>query len=149
VKQGGSEQKPNQTPKSKKRGDHLFKKGQSGNPGGRPKKTVTWQQAEDALREALPRVLLMTETERRELIKANPTGAESLAIKFYEEVPARAIERFLGKMAQPLTGANDSPLIPNSSAILPVIAPMDFKGWTKEQVDEFIKATGASAEKKS
>lgn len=109
--------------------------------GGRKKKTVEWKEAEDALREAIPRLLLMPKNELSNLLRDNPTGAEVLAAKFLMESPAKAVERFLGKMPLPLTGPEGKPLIPEGS--LPLLPPINFAGWDKAQVDAFIAATAA------
>ena len=42
-----------------------------GRGAGRPKKSVTWKKAEEELRKAIPRLLLMTEDEREKILKKN------------------------------------------------------------------------------
>lgn len=113
--------------------------------GGRPKKSVKWEEAEQELREALPRVMLMKKHDLSKLLSDNPTGAEMLAAKFLVESPNKAVERFLGKMPQVLTGAEGAPLIPAAPA--PIIPPMSFQGWTPAQIDKFIEATAAGPTK--
>ena len=108
-------------------------------PGGRPKKTVSWKKAEDKLREAIPRLLLMPKKKREKLIADNPTGAEMLAAKYIEEYTPQAVDRFLGKVPTEFTGKDGSPLIPKAS--MPILPPMDFSGWKPEQIDRFIAAT--------
>lgn len=110
--------------------------------GGRPKKTVAWKDAEDELRATIPRILAMTKNDLEKCLKDNPNGYEMLAAKFVVESPKAAVERFLGKMPQVLTGAEGAPLVPAQPA--PIIPPMDFKGWKPEQVDKFIEATAAA-----
>lgn len=110
--------------------------------GGRPKKTVAWKEAEDELRATIPRILAMTKNDLETVLKDNPTGYEMLAAKFVVESPKAAVERFLGKMPQVLTGAEGAPLVPAQPA--PIIPPMDFKGWKPEQIDKFIEATAAA-----
>jgi hypothetical protein len=115
-----------------------YKKGQSGNPSGLKKKTVTWKAAEDLLRTALPRIMLMTEEELKKFLKDSPKGAEMLALKYVREYPTKCVDRFLGKVADVLTGADGMPLIPSPPQ--PVLPPMDFSGWTPDQVERFIIA---------
>lgn len=116
-----------------------FPKGKSGNPSGRPKKTVTWKQAEKELRDALPRILLMTKNDLHSLLASNPTGTEMLAAKYLMEHVPDAVNRMLGKTPNVLTGKDGAPLIPKPAA--PVYPAMNFDGWKPEQIDEFIKAT--------
>lgn len=114
-----------------------------GRGGGRPKKSVTWKEAEDALREALPRILLMPKNELARLLAENPTGAEMIAAKYlHENVPA-TVNRFLGKTPDVLTGKDGAPLIPAAAA--PVLPPLNFTGWDSLQIDKFIAATAAAA----
>lgn len=124
---------------------HRFQKGQSGNPGGRKPKTVQWKDAEDALREALPRLLLMRKNELAKLLQDSPTGAEVLAAKFLMESPKAAVERFLGKMPQALTGAEGKPLIPEGTGAVTILPQLDFDHplWTEARLDAFIAATAA------
>ena len=109
--------------------------------GGRRKKTVSWKKAEDKLREAIPRLLLMTEEKLKKLLTDNPIGAEMLAAKYIEEHIPQAIERFLGKVPSELTGKDGEPLIPKAPA--PILPPMDFSNWSPKQIDKFIAATKA------
>lgn len=74
-----------------------FKKGQSGNPGGRKPKSVHWKQAEEALREALPRILMMKKSALQKLLANDPTGVEMLAYKYVLEHETETVNRFLGK----------------------------------------------------
>lgn len=110
-----------------------------GKSPGRPKKSVTWKQAEEALREALPRMIMLTDKERAALVKAGATGAELLAMRYIDEETAETVDRFLGKTPKVLTGANGAPLIPKPvGALLPL---MSFEGWTPAQIDRFIEST--------
>ena len=109
--------------------------------GGRPKKSVSWKEAENALREAIPRILLMPKDDVAKLLKANPTGAEMLAAKYIHEHATEAVNRFLGRIPSEITGKDGAPLIPDAPA--PVLPPMDFTGWKSKQIDKFIEATKA------
>ncbi|MES2155381.1 MAG: hypothetical protein V4510_09630 [bacterium] len=115
--------------------------------GGRPKKSVSWKQAEDKLREAIPRLLVMDKNDLHALLASNPTGAEMLAAKYLHEHAVEAVNRFLGKTATVLTGAEGKPLIPTPPP--PALPPIDFSGplWTPERLDEFIKATAQALKK--
>ena len=114
-----------------------FKPGFTANPGGRPKKTVEWRRAENALREAIPRILLMKKDMLQRLLQSNPTGAEMLAAKYiHEHVPA-AVDRLLGKTPNELTGQGGKPLI----TAQPVLPAINFTDWTEEQIDRFIEKT--------
>ena len=106
--------------------------------GGRPKKSVTWKEAEEALREALPRVLLMTKNELQQALSSNPSGAEMIAAKFLHEHVPQTVERFLGKVADVLTGAEGKPLYP-----APVENPVDqeMKKHTMAVLLNIIKST--------
>ena len=130
-------------PKGKKIGRPFVKGDPRTKNGGRPKKSVEWKEAEDALREAIPRLLLLPQNDLKNLLQSNPTGAEILAAKFLTESPAKAVERFLGKMPLPLTGAEGKPLIPEG--VIPQLPPINFAGWTEKQIDDFIQATSARA----
>lgn len=125
-----------------------FPKGVSGNPGGLKPKSTSWKKAEDLLREALPRLLMMEKNKLQQLIQSNPTGAEMLAAKYLHEHAVEAVNRFLGKPATPLTGADGKDLIPATPA--PILPTLDFSGphWTPEALAAFIDATRAAAEKK-
>ncbi len=114
--------------------------------GGRPKKTTDWKAAEDELRDAIPRLMLMRKSELSELLAKDPTGAEMLAAKYIHEHAPKTVERFLGKMPDILTGKDGQPLIP--AAPVAILPPLDFKGWKPEQVDAFIAATAAAAKVK-
>lgn len=117
-----------------------------GKNGGRKRKSVAWKDAEETLREALPRVLLMSKNDLQALLQSNPTGAEMLAAKYiHEHVPA-AVERFLGKTPSILTGADGEPLIPKP--ITPALPPISFIGWTPEQLDKFIENTSPKPQPK-
>lgn len=122
-----------------------FPPGKSGNPSGRPKKTVTWKAAEDLLRATIPILVMMTDKELRELMKRGPSVAEALAIAYIQEHPIEAVNRFLGKPATPLTGGDGAPLIPAPvPSTTNVFPPLDFAHplWTPERLDKFIEATG-------
>lgn len=116
-----------------------FKKGVSGNPGGRKKKSVQWDKAAAALEEALPRVMLMEKNKLQNLLQSNPTGAEMVAAKYIHEHIPDVVNRFLGKTPNVVTGAEGAPLIPAAPA--PILPPISFVGWTVEQIDRFIEAT--------
>ncbi len=105
--------------------------------GGRKKKTVEWKEAEDALREALPRILMMERNELQQLLASNPTGIEMLAAKFIHESPNKAVERFLGKMPEILTGKDGAPLIPAA----PAPQLIDFSKVPVDQLLKLIQAT--------
>lgn len=117
-----------------------FKKGTSGNPGGRAKKTVTWKEAEAALREAVPRLLLLTTAELTALWRSpEATGAEKLAMTYIREHAVEAVNRFLGKVTDSfkgeLTGKDGAPL---HAAAAPLI---DFSKFTPEAIRALIEAT--------
>lgn len=102
--------------------------------GGRPKKSVTWKEAEDALREAIPRLLLMSADELKKLLEKNPTGAERLAADYIRENVAAAVDKFLGKTATPITGKEGAPLIPSAPL-------MDVSKFTVDELLKIIEAT--------
>lgn len=117
-----------------------------GNPGGgRPKKSVSWKQAEEELRDAMPRILLLPKNELSQLLMDNPTGVEMLAAKYLHEHVSEAVNRFLGKTPHVLTGKDGEPLIPKGA--LPVLPALDFSSWKPEQVNAFIKATAEASKK--
>ncbi len=91
------------------KGDPRAEKGRKN--GGRPKKTVSWKEAEDLLRDALPRVLKMDKNTLAQLIQSNPSGAEMVAAKFIHEHVPQTVERFLGKVPDVLTGADGAPVV--------------------------------------
>lgn len=122
------------------KGDPRAAKGRG--KGGRPKKTVTWKQAETELREAMPRVLLMTKNDLQNMLASNPTGSEMLAAKYIMEHVPDAVNRFLGKTPNVLTGKDGKDLIPKPPT--PILPIMSFDGWTPDQIDDFIKATSAA-----
>ena len=64
---------------------------------GRPKKTASWKAAENELRGAIPRVLMMEKNALAALLRDNPTGAEMVAAKLIHEHVPEAVNRFLGK----------------------------------------------------
>lgn len=140
---------PGNKDKTNGRPPHRFKKGESGNPSGRPKKSVKWKDAEEQLREAIPRLMLLEKNELQKLLSSNPTGVEMLAAKYIHEHVPDVINRMLGKTPSVLTGKDGEPLIPPAPA--PVLPPISFEGWKPEQIDKFIEATAASvaAAKKS
>jgi hypothetical protein len=74
-----------------------FQKGKSGNASGRPKKSPSWKKAEEAIRDAIPRVLVMRKSDLQRILADNPTGAEMLAAKYVHEHPTECVNRFLGK----------------------------------------------------
>lgn len=113
-----------------------------GTSSGRPKKSVTWKEAEDALREAIPRLMLMSKKDLKLLLEANPTGAEMLAAKYIHEHVPHTVERFLGKTPTPLTGVDGKPLIPEAAA--PILPPLDFSKMSEAQLDRLIEATAAA-----
>lgn len=124
-----------------------FKKGDPrARMGGRKKKTVEWKVAEDALRQAIPLVMMMTEEQLEQALGENPIMAFKLAAEYLKESPDRAVERFLGRMPQTLVGAEGKPLIPAQTSPLP---PIDFNSplWTPEKLDAFIASTQAAASK--
>lgn len=130
------------------KGDPRAAKGRS--MAGRPRKTVTWKEAEKELREALPRILLMAKNELKALLESNPTGVEMLAAKYlHEHVPA-AVDRMLGKTPTPLTGKDGTPLIPKT---IPILPPIEFTGklWEgpagEARLNAFIAATAAAGKK--
>jgi len=115
---------------------HRFQKGQSGNPGGRKPKTTAWREAEDVLREALPRLLLMNKNDLRQMLDSNPTGAEMLAAKYIHEHATEAVNRFLGKTPNVLTGAEGKPLIPEPSG-----PQIDWTKFSEKKLLALIEAT--------
>ena len=79
-------------------------KGHSGNPGGRPKVTLSEKNARAAVEEALWQFAQMTKEELQEIMKGNPTGAQVLAahaILGDKHVP-EALNRILGKVRDSL-----------------------------------------------
>jgi hypothetical protein len=106
--------------------------------GGRPKKSVTWKEAEEALREALPRVLLMSKNELQQILASNPTGAEMLAAKYIHEHVPQSVDKFIGKTPVVFTGAEGKPLIPAANAA--PLPPIDFSNWSPEMLKDFIAA---------
>ncbi len=104
--------------------------------GGRPKKTVSWKEAEDALREAIPRILRMEKNELQKLLASNPTGVEMLAAKYIHEHCTEAVNRFLGKTPEvvhsELTGKDGVPL----QSGVPVI---DFGKFEPDEIRKLIK----------
>lgn len=113
-----------------------FKKGHKGT-GGRPKKSVVWKVAEDALREALPRILLMRKNDLQRLLQSNPSGAEMLAAKYLHEHVPQAVDKFLGKTPSVLIGQRGKPPI----TVQPPLPSISFTDWTAEQIDRFIDIT--------
>ena len=113
-----------------------FKKGESGNPGGRPPKTVTWKEAEVATREAVAHVMLMTDAEVKTLQSSKTTvEAERLALAYIREHPVETINRFLGKtpdviMSEPTGKDGDKLMLEYVMGIL-----------TTEQLERLIEAT--------
>jgi hypothetical protein len=121
-----------------------------GKSPGRPRKTVEWKEAEEHLRSTIPLLLMMTEKDLREFIKGEITVGERLAIDYIRESPVEAINRMLGKIPTPLTGAEGKPLIPNPVPAVNVNLPaIDFSApmWTAERLDQFIMATAALVKK--
>ena len=132
-----------ETSKPPKKNKGQFVKGDPRiNAGGRPKKPEIWDKAEQALLEAVPRLLLMHKNELQAHLASNPPMHDVLAARFISECPKDAINRFLGKVPLPLTGAEGAPLIPEPKA--PLIPPLDFSTWKPEQIERFIDATGAA-----
>lgn len=113
-----------------------FQKGVVQNPSGRPKKTTSWKEAEDLLREALPRILKMEKNELQNLLQSNPTGAEMLAAKYIHEHIPQAVERFLGKVPNltEVSGPKGGPLETKSTG-------PDLSIFTKDILLKMIKAT--------
>lgn len=85
----------------------------------------------------------MPKNELQQLLASNPTGAEMLAAKYIHEYAPKAVERFLGKMPEILTGADGAPLIP--AAANPIMPAIDFSNWKPEQIDAFIDATARAS----
>lgn len=103
---------------------------------GRKPKSVTWKEAEEALREAVPRLLLMPKHALAALLQDNPTGVEMLAAKYIHEHAVEAVNRFLGKVAEhvksELTGKDGAPLVPEIVAL---------KNFSTDQLLKLIEAT--------
>lgn len=128
--------------KSKPRGKPFTKndpRSSKGRGAGRPKKTVTWKKAEVDLRQAFPRLLLMTSVELKNLLSKNPKVFEMVAAKYIEDYPTATVDRFLSKIPNILTGEGGQPLIPEQKA--PVLPPIDFSKWSPKQIDRFIENT--------
>jgi hypothetical protein len=96
-----------------------WRKGQSGNPGGRPKKITT---AHDALAgrtlpEAIRNQLKALGFTGKTWAQAYAFGAGVQAIK--GDIPAlkEITDRVEGKVAQPITGADGTPLIPERASL--------------------------------
>jgi len=88
-----------------------FKKGESGNPGGRPKVGPDWAEARDALQGHLVRFLRMSKAQFSKHMKGNPTMSENVAASFILKRPDEVIERFLGKVPQAvITDPDPSPV---------------------------------------
>lgn len=108
------------------------------NLSGRPKKSVTWKHAEDALREAVPRLLMMEKNALQRLLQANPTGVEMLAAKYIHEHAVEAVNRFLGKITEhvksEVTGKDGAPLMLSAPLI-------DFSKFSPEEIRKLIEAT--------
>ncbi|MEK7859300.1 MAG: hypothetical protein AAB320_09190 [Elusimicrobiota bacterium] len=115
-----------------------FRRGYSGNPGGRPRKTPEWRRAEEALREAIPRIMAMKKNALQQLLANNPIGVEMIAARYLHECVPQVVDRFLGKTPVAVSGKDDQALIPDCPATPP--ASIDFAGWTSEMVDKFIEA---------
>lgn len=116
-----------------------------GKSPGRPKKTVTWREAEDLLRATVPLLIVMSDKELKALMNAGPGVAEQIAIAYIQEHPVEVINRFLGKTATPITGADGKPFMPPSASPVTFnLPPIDFSGplWTAERLDKFIELTG-------
>lgn len=133
------------TDKPKRRGQFV-KNDPRRSPGGRPKKTTSWKEAEDALREAIPRILMMEKNALTQLLASNPTGVEMLAAKYIHEHVPQTVDKFLGKTPNVLTGADGKDLIPTPPA--PILPPIDFANFKPEQIDSFIAATASAARAK-
>lgn len=121
-----------------------------GKSPGRPRKTVEWKTAEDELRAALPRLMMMSAKELKDLVKNGLSVVDELAIAYIREHPVEAVNRFIGKPATPLTGADGKPLIPPAAPAVNVNLPaMDFSSplWTPEALAKFIDATAAAGKK--
>lgn len=129
---------PSQLKGEKKGGDGRIQPGEVRNPSGRPKKSVTWKKAEHALREALPRLLLMPKDKMREILEANPTGAEVLAALYIREHVVEAVNRFLGKTPDVITGEDGLPLIPAAPAL-------DLGKWTPLALEALRKRLAGDA----
>lgn len=119
--------------------------------GGRPRKTVTWKEAEDTLRAAVPELLLMTEAEITATMKDPKTVlAYSLAYKYINEEPKAAVDKFLGKTPTVFMGPNGAPLVPTPGPGVG-LPPIDFKNWSPKQIDKYLellapaKVSGAPA----
>lgn len=112
---------------------------------GRKPKSVEWRDAEKALREAIPRLLLMQKNDLQNLLASNPTGVEMLAAKYVMEHIPDTVNRFLGRTPNVLTGKDGEPLIPAPPA--PMLPPIDFSKMTEEQLDRFIEATAQANRK--
>ena len=125
----------------------LFKKGQSGNPSGKRKNSTSWKEAEEALREAIPRLMNMEQNELKLLLQSNPKGYEVLAAKYIVEHVPQTVERFLGKTPTQITGKDGEPLMPKPAA--PILPVFDFTGplWTGDRLDAFIEATAKAIKK--
>lgn len=119
------------------RGLRPYKKGQSGNPSGGKKKTTSWKEAEDLLRDAIPRLLKMEKNALANLLRSNPNGAEMLAAKYIHEHAVEAVNRFLGKtpdkVQAEMTGKDGAPLNPP--------ALIDFSKLTADELIKLIEAT--------
>lgn len=114
-----------------------------GKSPGRPRKTVEWKEAEDELRAAIPRLLMMSKAELTALVKAGLSMIDELAVTYIREHPVETVNRFLGKTALPLTGGDGKPLIPPAPAVNVNLPAIDFTGplWTPEALAKFIDAT--------
>jgi hypothetical protein len=88
-----------------------FKKGQSGNAGGRPSKSTDWKKAEKGLRDAIPRILLMPKADLQKVLTNNPSGIEMLAAKYVHEHPIECVNRFLGKVPDEIHQENSGSMV--------------------------------------
>lgn len=100
--------------------EHRFKPGQSGNPFGRPRKITKYHEAlpdrelPDVIRQQLKPLGFKGKTWGA----AYAFGAGVQAIK--GDIPAlkEITDRVEGKVAQPITGADGSPLIPERASLV-------------------------------